>query len=150
MNYYNLKSTETFLVSQKAFILKRGKILLLHLPQTKRKVWGNKWGLPGGLLEMNENMETGLLREIKEETGLEVNVEKLFAVSDCIYNGFVFKDGRKLKARMIEICYVCKFVSGKLVISDEHDSYKWASRSELAKLEFSPDTEKLVQKYYEK
>lgn len=54
-----------------------GKILL-----QKRGDEGNrgKWGLPGGAWEEGESAETAIKREVKEETGLDVEVSKLIGV----------------------------------------------------------------------
>jgi 8-oxo-dGTP diphosphatase len=150
VDYYDLKNTETFLISQKAFILKRDKLLLLEYPKKDGKIWEGKWCLPGGLLEMNEKIEDGLTREIKEETGLEVSNIQIFGVADVKYPGFIFKDGRKLNIRFIEIGYTCKHVRGKLKLSDEHTGYKWVTKEELHNLEIAPDSKELIKNYQAK
>lgn len=147
MDYYKLKKNETFLISQKAFIVSKGRLLTLKLPKSKRKEWSGKWGLPGGLLEMNERMEDGLIREVKEETGLTITVEQICTASDFRYKGFIFKDGRKLKVRFIEIGFICKYNGGEILTSEEHAEHKWASKSDLNKLDFAPDSKKLIKDY---
>ena len=52
-----------------ALIIQDGKILF------QRRTDNGRWGLIGGLLEMNETYEQAALREIREETGLEVKLE---------------------------------------------------------------------------
>lgn len=52
-------------VSAKAVILSRGKVLLLKQPN-------GRWDLPGGKLDKGEDIVDGLIREVKEETGLHV------------------------------------------------------------------------------
>ena len=39
------------------------------------------WGLPGGLLELDESLPAGLAREVKEETGLDVSVGQAFSTA---------------------------------------------------------------------
>lgn len=60
-----LKKLKKGPVSAKAVIISRGKVLLLKQPN-------GKWDLPGGKLDENENIVEGLIREVKEETGLKV------------------------------------------------------------------------------
>jgi len=150
MDYYNLKSSETFLVSLKAFIVNKEKLLILKFPQQQGEDWEGKWCLPGGLLEMDENIESGLTREVKEETGLKIKIGYIFSVADFRYDSFIFKDGRKLRVRFIEIGFICKYTGGKVVISDEHSDYKWVGKTELKNLDFTPDSKKLVEDFYEK
>ena len=65
VDYYHLKSDEVFLVSQKALIAQENRLLILRASDDT-----NLWELPGGLLEMDEEMQTGLIREVAEETGM--------------------------------------------------------------------------------
>src|SRR5438477_6699838 len=123
MEYYDLKKTETFLVSQKALIVKDNKLLVLKFPPDD--MWSNLWGLPGGLLEMNENFRNGLKREIKEETNISASVRDVFAIGELKLDKFIFKDGRKLKVRIIEIVYECKALTSKVKLSHEHGDFKW-------------------------
>lgn len=58
-----------------AFIIKEGKILILHQYNSKRK--DHYWQLPGGSLEEGETPEKGVIRELKEEIDLDIEVEKL-------------------------------------------------------------------------
>jgi ADP-ribose pyrophosphatase YjhB (NUDIX family) len=55
-------------------ILKDGKILLVKHGSLK------KWQIPGGLMELNESIETTIKREIKEELNIEVEIDKLISV----------------------------------------------------------------------
>ena len=57
-----------------AVIVRDGRILF------QRRTDNGKWGLIGGLLEMNETYEQAALREIREETGLEVRLEAFLGI----------------------------------------------------------------------
>lgn len=152
MDYYDLKKNEAFLVSTRAFIEKDGRVLMIRVPKFKGSSdmsgkWNGKWSTPGGLVEMNEEFVPGLLREIKEETGIKVRVRGLFGVGEMFHEGFVFKDKRKANIRCIELGYKCEYLSGKVSLSEEHSEYKWVNKPELLKLAVSPDTEDLVMQY---
>ena len=57
-----------------ALIIRDKKILF------QRRTDNGKWGLIGGLLEMNETYEEAALREIREETGLEVRLDSFLGI----------------------------------------------------------------------
>ena len=62
-------------------LVEDGKLLLLKQDVTKAR----QWSLPGGQLEPDETIETCLVREFKEETGVEVSVKELLYLCDRIY-----------------------------------------------------------------
>ncbi|MDA2382443.1 NUDIX hydrolase [Bacillus cereus] len=59
-------------------ILIEGEKLLL----VKQKVANRNWSLPGGRVENGEMLEEAMIREMREETGLEVKINKLLYVCD--------------------------------------------------------------------
>jgi len=136
---YDLDSDKAFLVSLKALIIEGDRVLVLENAAEK---WGRKaqWELPGGLLEIGEDLEEGLLREVREETCLEVSVGGILAAWDHWEHGFRLRDGRVLDARIIEIAFACRLVSGDIKVSDEHTRYRWATAEELRQLDFSPNS----------
>jgi 8-oxo-dGTP pyrophosphatase MutT (NUDIX family) len=143
MEYYDLKADSTFLISQKAIILYNNNFLILG-----RKVKDTFiWELPGGLLEMNETMLNGLVREVKEETGLDIETSELFDTWDHYLDNFIFKDGRKLKCRFIELAFKCKCSNDQVIISNEHDTYKWVNVESLDKLSFSVNSKHAIEKF---
>ena len=64
-----------------AVIVREGKILF------QRRTDNSKWGLIGGLVEMNETYEQAALREIREETGLEVREsDRVYVLNPCAFS----------------------------------------------------------------
>lgn len=61
-------------------LIENKKILLLDQDTTEER----SWSLPGGKVEPNESLETAMVREMKEETGLDVSVGDLLYVCDYI------------------------------------------------------------------
>ena len=77
------------------------------------------WNLPGGALESEEAPWEGVIREVKEETGLNVEIEKLTG----IYS--------KPKEDDIVIQFICKVISGELALNDEADKIKYFRYDEI-------------------
>lgn len=82
-----------------------GKVLLSHRPDL------DIWNLPGGGVETRELPTEAVIREVKEETGLDVVIERLVGVY-----GKVDKDE-------IVFAFVCRVAGGQLALSDEADQH---------------------------
>ena len=107
-----------------AIILKENKILV-----TQRSEIMNlplKWEFPGGKIEEHETAENCILREIKEELNLEIELlEKL--ESKCFeYNTLTIN----------LIPFVSKHLSGEIILS-EHKNFKWLTKEELIFLDWA-------------
>ncbi len=144
--YYQLGEKDMFLVSQKALIIQDGKLLVLK-STAEGDIWNGRWELPGGLLEMNENMEDGLEREVMEETGLEISVGPIVAVGDYPFKGFIFEGRGSYNVRIIGLAYRCSLKGGEIKLSSEHNEYKWVSPEELKNLEFNPSAKFTIDQY---
>ncbi len=59
-------------------LIEDGRILLVR----QKLQCGRQWSLPGGKLIRGESLEAGLIREMKEETGLDVEIERLLYICD--------------------------------------------------------------------
>ncbi|MET8864601.1 NUDIX domain-containing protein [Nonomuraea sp. NPDC004580] len=88
---------------------------------TQRRDNGH-WEAPGGILELEEDITSGLLREIREETGLEVEPVTLTGVYKNMARGIV------------ALVFRCKVIGGKLVETDEARSFKWVTADEVQSL----------------
>jgi 8-oxo-dGTP diphosphatase len=80
------------------------------------------WEPPGGVLELDEAIEDGLRREVREETGLEVEPGPLTGVYKNMVRG------------VVALVFRCKPVGGDLTVSDEAAAFRWASADEVAEL----------------
>ena len=94
----------------------QGKILLVKSPK-----WRNKWTMPGGHIEPGETIEEAALREVKEETGINVRIIKF------VHEWTGDHNGEKLKS----FTYVCSTDSDKVTLSDEHGDYAWVNVKDL-------------------
>lgn len=116
-------------VSIKVIIFnKDGKILILRRCKTT-KLGPLFWDFPGGTLEFGEDPLKGISREIKEETGLNVQDLRVVDVS----SGF-----NKLKEFWVTICYTATSKALNVKISHEHDIFKWVSLKGFQKFKALP------------
>jgi 8-oxo-dGTP diphosphatase len=107
--------------SMKGMILCNNKVLILKRA-LKTNFGGGNWEFPGGKLEFGEELTEGLRREIREETGLNVEVKKiLFATS------FRIQENKQV----IIMNYLCQSNSFDVELSDEHTDFMWADKKEL-------------------
>jgi 8-oxo-dGTP diphosphatase len=125
-------------VSQKAVILnKKGEFLVIHRT-TIAPSNPNKWDLPGGDLDFGEDAIDGLIREIKEETGLEIKDVKPFDVESHVNEKGEF---------WVTIAYRAKTTAEEVVLSFEHDEFRWVTPKEFLKLESSNKLRRFVNNF---
>jgi 8-oxo-dGTP diphosphatase len=143
-DFYDLDKNKQFLITIKGLIVHKNKILVV-----KDSVGRRLWGLPGGLLEYNETLEDCLKREIKEEVNLDINVLKIHNVSSVYRDKkFLFKDGRQLETRVIEIYYLCEKLTDDIKFDWEVEDYKWVSNENYQELTYYQTSEETIKKYF--
>jgi 8-oxo-dGTP diphosphatase len=106
----------------KAIVVKNGKILILKR-SSKEDCFQEMWDIPGGRINFGEEPEEALRREVKEETGLEIEVIKPVRVWTF------FKDNGR--TQVIGITLLCKHKSGRVKLSEEHEDFKWVEPREI-------------------
>jgi 8-oxo-dGTP diphosphatase len=80
------------------------------------------WESPGGVLELNETIEDGLRREVREETGLHVEPQQLTGVYKNMTRG------------VVALVFRCKITGGQPATSDEAAAFRWASKADVCAL----------------
>lgn len=112
-------------VATKAFITYQGKVLLLR--ESNQYADGSntdKFDIVGGRLEPGQNFKESLLREIMEETGLNVEVGKPFFVNE--WRPVV----RGEQWQIVGIFFECATNSDKVKLSQDHDAFAWIEASQ--------------------
>lgn len=112
----------------KAFIIYDGKILLLK-ESTKYADGANagKFDVPGGRVKPSQRFDESLIREIKEETGLEVKIGRPFFVGE--WRPFV----RGEQWQIVGTYFECFAETASVVLSDDHEEYVWINPEEYYK-----------------
>jgi mutator protein MutT len=96
----------------------KGEILLAKRHEPEKPEIHNKWELLGGGIEHGETAEDAIIREVKEESGLEVKIARL--LPKIITSWQKFKNGTDLQ--VIIITYECKITGGNLTLDDKEIS----------------------------
>ena len=141
MNLYRINKNIIFLVSQKALIEKRKRLLIL------KNSLDQKWELPGGFIEVNENLTAALKRETREETRLKIGIGKPISTSVHWHKNFKLADGRTVNARVVKICYYCSYISGNISLSSEHTDYVWVPKNGLKNYRFAANSQFAINSY---
>jgi ADP-ribose pyrophosphatase YjhB (NUDIX family) len=102
-----------------ALVIDDGKILMVKRAVIPRVGW---WCLPAGFMEWTEHPAQTAVREIREETGLEIKLESLFDV----YSG---NDDPRMNA--VLILYIASAVGGRLVAADDAQEVKYFGFDDL-------------------
>ncbi len=110
-------------------IIRRGddKILLVKRSE-QDSFWPGFWETVGGGMKENENPQSALLREIKEEIDLKVRVYEPF-------NVFTFENEKK--EFKVGITFICDYENGEINLSEEHIDYKWINPLDIKKYKTS-------------
>ena len=77
------------------------------------------WGLPGGRLEVGESVSETAVREVKEETGLDIEVVCLIGIYSDPHERIVTYSDTQHGVQLIDIVVEGKILSGQLTCSDE-------------------------------
>lgn len=115
----------------------KGEVLLI---KRKNEPFKGFWALPGGFVEYGEMVENAVLREVKEETGLDVEIIKLFNV---------YSDPKRdPRGHTISIVYYCKIKGGFLKGGDDAKEARWINFVQDLNLAF--DHNKILTEFFEK
>lgn len=106
-----------------------------HILMHKRKD-NDKWSLVGGAMEHGETLAQTAIREIKEESGFDVDVKKLIGVYSDPNHIIAYTNGEV--RQQFSICFHCKVKGGDLTVSDESHEVKFFSIEELSKIDMHP------------
>ena len=122
-----------------ALIFQRGNILLAE--RGKEPLQGY-WSLPGGMLETGETLEEGVIREVREETGLEVNPLGVLEIFERI-----MRDAQGApEYHYVLIDYVCRITGGTLCAGDDVSRVAWVPRRRLATYRITEGTLPVIEK----
>jgi ADP-ribose pyrophosphatase YjhB (NUDIX family) len=115
-----------------------GRILL------QKRSDNHQWGLPGGLLELDESIQNAVLREVREETNLEVELLDFLGV----FVNPLMRWRSQDEAQVIGFYFTAKIIGGTLRVNDsESTELRFFAQEELPPIAF-PDNRQAIEAYF--
>ena len=107
-----------------AIIKKDNQFLVVQ--RNRKKHLGLKWEFPGGKVQESETFEEALLREIKEELNITINIHEKIAEEK-------YKDD---KIDIVLYYYLCSLKNGMMKLN-EHENFAWVEKKDFNKYDFA-------------
>jgi 8-oxo-dGTP pyrophosphatase MutT (NUDIX family) len=107
-----------------------GRVLLIH------RTDNDLWALPGGGHDAGESIAETVMREVSEETGIDVSVDDIVGLYTDPRHVMAYDDGEV--RQQFSICFHAHPVGGSLRTSDESKEVRWVSPADLGTLDIHP------------
>ena len=130
------------LVGVGGVVVHEGRALLIR--RGKQPLYG-RWVVPGGTVELGEPLEAALVREMREETGLEVEPVELLTVFDRIE-----REGSVVLYHYVIVDFLCRYVSGVAQAASDALEVAWATPDELERFDLPAKALEVVQNAFRK
>lgn len=108
----------------------QGRVLMIH------KTDNDKWALPGGGHEIGESIAESVVREVKEETGYDVEVETLTGTYTNPKHVMAYDDGEV--RQQFSLAFKARLSGGSARTSSESSEVCWLTPDEIAALDVHP------------
>ena len=121
----------------------QGELLL------QKRTDNDLWGLPGGAMNIGESIGRAVVREVKEETRLEVEPTGVVGIYSDPGHVIAYTNGEVRQE--FSICFTARIVGGELAVGDQESTeVRFVNRSELDALPMSRSTRLRIQHFLER
>lgn len=122
-----------------AIIIEQQKVLLVRRANPPLK---GEWSIPGGMVESGETTREAVVREVREETGLEVKPLQLVEVFERILRD----EDSRVRYHYVLVDYLCQVTGGAARAASDVTELCWAGADQLRELSVAPDTCNVIRK----
>jgi 8-oxo-dGTP diphosphatase len=143
--HFQREFPQTPLVGVGAVVVHDGRVLLVRRGREPLK---GHWTLPGGVLEVGESLAEGVAREVKEETGLDVEPVELIELLDRIH-----REEGAVRYHYVIADYLCRLRGGQLRAASDADDARWVERAEWnshSALQLDPITVRVIEQGWQR
>lgn len=123
-------------------VVRDGTVLLVERAVEPLK---GRWTLPGGRVEVGETLEAALVRELREETGLEVRILDLVEALDRITRDAA----QRVQYHFVLLDYLCDVVAGEARAGSDVAAVAWVKPEEFAAYSVPERTRQVIQRAME-
>ena len=111
----------------------------------QRRADSGNWALPGGAMDIGERLAESAVREVKEETGFDVRIERVVGIYSDPGHVFAYDDGEVRQE--FSICLACAITGGSLRVSSESTAVEFFTFEEAAALQMHESIRKRIRDY---
>ena len=122
-----------------AIIVQADRVLLVRRAHPPLQ---GEWSIPGGLVETGETTKEAVIREVREETGLEIEPVRLVEVFERILRD---QDSR-VQYHFVLIDYLCRPISGEAQPGSDVTEVQWAKLDDVESLGVAPESFEVIRK----
>jgi len=124
-----------------AIIVDNGEILLVKRANEPAR---GKWSPPGGVVELGESLVDAVKREVREECGLEIEVDGLLDVVEVVR-----RDSKgRIRFHYVILDYLARPTGGELRPGEDASEVRWIPLRELENYEITQSLRKLVERHW--
>ena len=127
------------LVGVGALVVRGDEVLLVRRANEPGK---GLWSIPGGLQDVGETLEEAARREIREETGIDVEIGDLIEVRDLI----VRDRSGKVKFHYVLVDFLARPMGGEISASSDVLEVRWVKIDEVKRYPMTETTRRLIEK----
>jgi 8-oxo-dGTP diphosphatase len=122
-------------------VVDRGRVLLIRRGREPLK---GEWSIPGGMVELGEDLRRSVRREVKEETGIRVKPLAVLEVFDRIV-----RERERIRFHYVIVDFACRRIGGRLLSSSDALDARWVRHEDLGHYHLTPKLRQVIRAAFE-